>query len=61
MSYAKPLIVQENKNILLQEPDEKKPKDVALFREVRNQLARFAELVKSPGQIQTYRVTPISL
>ena len=31
------------------------------FEQVRDELARFAELVKSPEHIHTYRITPLSL
>lgn len=49
-----PLIVQSDRTLLL---------EVAhpAFEQVRCDLARFAELVKSPEHIHTYRVTPLSL
>ena len=49
-----PLIVQSDRTLLL---------EVAhpYFEQVRDELARFAELVKSPEHIHTYRVTPLSL
>jgi DNA excision repair protein ERCC-3 len=49
-----PLIVQSDRTLLL---------EVAhpAFEEVRDELARFAELVKSPEHIHTYRITPLSL
>ncbi|MDP2877320.1 MAG: helicase-associated domain-containing protein, partial [Holophaga sp.] len=49
-----PLIVQSDRTLLL---------EVAhpAFEQVRDELARFAELVKSPEHIHTYRVTPLSL
>ena len=49
-----PLIVQSDRTLLL---------EVAhpAFEEVRDELARFAELVKSPEYIHTYRITPLSL
>lgn len=56
MSYhpENPLIVQSDRTILLEteHPD---------FIEVRNQLMAFAELVKSPEYVHTYRITPLSL
>ena len=49
-----PLIVQSDRTLLL---------EVAhpAFEQVRDELIRFAELVKSPEHIHTYRVTPLSL
>lgn len=49
-----PLIVQSDRTLLLEvaHPD---------FEQVRDELARFAELVKSPEHIHTYRITPLSL
>ena len=49
-----PLIVQSDRTLLL---------EVAhpTFEQVRDELARFAELVKSPEHIHTYRITPLSL
>ena len=49
-----PLIVQSDRTLLL---------EVAhpAFETVRDELARFAELVKSPEHIHTYRITPLSL
>jgi DNA excision repair protein ERCC-3 len=49
-----PLIVQSDRTLLL---------EVAhpAFEQVRDELAGFAELVKSPEHIHTYRVTPLSL
>lgn len=49
-----PLIVQGDRTLLL---EVKHP----LFDEVRDCLATFAELVKSPEYIHTYRLTPLSL
>jgi DNA excision repair protein ERCC-3 len=48
------LIVQSDRTLLL---------EVAhpAFEQVRDELARFAELVKSPEHIHTYRITPLSL
>ena len=49
-----PLIVQSDRTLLL---------EVAhpAFEQVRDELARFAELVKSPEHMHTYRITPLSL
>jgi DNA excision repair protein ERCC-3 len=49
-----PLIVQSDRTLLL---------EVAhpAFEAVRDELARFAELVKSPEHIHTFRITPLSL
>ncbi len=49
-----PLIVQSDRTLLLEvvHPD---------FEQVRDELASFAELVKSPEHIHTYRITPLSL
>ncbi len=49
-----PLIVQSDRTLLLEvaHPD---------FEQVRDELSRFAELVKSPEHIHTFRVTPLSL
>ena len=49
-----PLIVQSDRTLLLEvaHPD---------FEQVRDELSRFAELVKSPEHIHTYRITPLSL
>jgi DNA excision repair protein ERCC-3 len=53
-SDAKPLIVQRDRTVLL---DLHAPgADL-----VRRRLARFAELVKSPDHLHTYRLTPLSL
>jgi len=49
-----PLIVQSDRTVLLEV-------DNALYAEARDQLARFAELEKSPEHFHTYRITPISL
>jgi DNA excision repair protein ERCC-3 len=48
------LIVQSDRTLLLEVAHPN-------FEEVRDELARFAELVKSPEYIHTYRVTPLSL
>lgn len=49
-----PLIVQRDHTLML---------EVAhpAFRDVRDALSTFAELVKSPSNIHTYRITPLSL
>lgn len=49
-----PLIVQGDRSILLEV-------NSSLYEEARDCLARFAELVKSPEFIHTYRITPLSL
>ena len=49
-----PLIVQGDHTILVEV-------DNPLYAEARDSLARFAELVKSPEHIHTYRVTPLSI
>lgn len=51
---ANPVIVQSDKSVLLEV-------DNPLYEEARDSLARFAELVKSPEYIHTYRITPLSL
>ncbi len=50
----KPLIIQTDGTVLLFV-------DAPGFREVRAELSLFAELVKSPEYVHTYRITPISL
>jgi len=49
-----PLIVQSDNTILLEVIN-------PLFEEGRDMLAHFAELVRSPEHIHTYRLTPLSL
>ena len=49
-----PLIVQSDRTLLLEVSH-------PAFEDVRDELARFAELVKSPEHIHTYRITPLSL
>lgn len=49
-----PLIVQSDKTILLETHSDR-------FEEARDALSGFAELVKSPEHIHTYRITPLSL
>jgi len=53
-NLANPLIVQSDKTVLLEA-------DNPCYEECRDQLARFAELVKSPEHVHTYRITPLSL
>ncbi|HIJ64403.1 MAG TPA: DEAD/DEAH box helicase family protein [Candidatus Hydrogenedentes bacterium] len=50
----KPAIVQSDRSILLET-------DGPAFEDARDCLAAFAELVKSPEHIHTYRITPLSL
>src|SRR6266496_2689716 len=56
MVYApqNPLIVQSDRSLLLEV-------DNPLYTAARDDLARFAELEKSPEHIHTYRITPLSL
>ena len=51
---TKPLIVQSDRSILLET-------DGPSFEDARDAIAAFAELVKSPEHIHTYRVTALSL
>ncbi|HNR32545.1 MAG TPA: helicase-associated domain-containing protein, partial [Candidatus Hydrogenedentes bacterium] len=50
----KPVIVQSDRSVLLET-------DGPMFEDARDSLAAFAELVKSPEHIHTYRITPLSL
>ncbi|SMO61817.1 DNA repair helicase XPB [Melghirimyces algeriensis] len=50
----KPLIVQDKQKILLEA-------DHPSYIEVRNRLSTFAEPVKTPDPLHTYRMTPVSL
>jgi DNA excision repair protein ERCC-3 len=56
MNYdaGQPLIVQSDFTVLLEVGH-------ARFEQVRSFLNRFAELIKSPEHIHTYRITPLSL
>src|SRR5205814_10616097 len=56
MPYApqNPLIVQSDRSLLLEV-------DNPLYEAARDELARFAELEKSPEHIHTYRISPLSL
>ena len=49
-----PLIIQSDRSILMET-------DGPLFEDARDAIAGFAELVKSPEHIHTYRITPLSL
>ncbi|HEY7983378.1 MAG TPA: helicase-associated domain-containing protein, partial [Ktedonobacterales bacterium] len=49
-----PAIVQSDRTILLEV-------EHPLHAEARDALSRFAELVKSPEHMHTYRLTPLSL
>lgn len=51
---ANPLIVQGDHTVLVEV-------DTPRYEEARNALVRFAELVKSPEHIHTYRLTPLSI
>ncbi|TFF91894.1 DEAD/DEAH box helicase [Candidatus Thorarchaeota archaeon] len=53
-SPMNPLIVQSDKSVLLEV-------DNPQYEDARDSLARFAELVKSPEYVHTYRITPLSL
>jgi len=50
----KPLILQSDRSILLHT-------DSPIYSEVRDNLTQFAELVKSPEYVHTYRISPLSL
>ena len=56
MSYnpTNPVIVQSDRTVLLEVNN-------PLYEAARDELARFAELEKSPEYIHTYRITPLSL
>ena len=49
-----PLIVQGDQSVLAEVASPR-------FGEARDRLARFAELVKSPEHVHTYRITPLSV
>ncbi len=53
-SPQNPLIVQGDHTVLLEV-------DNPLYENARDALARFAELVKSPEHVHTYRLTPLSI
>src|SRR5439155_11699936 len=52
--YENPFIVQSDHTVLVEV-------DSPRYVEGRDALARFAELVKSPEHIHTYRITPLSI
>ncbi|SMF87968.1 DNA excision repair protein ERCC-3 [Paenibacillus uliginis N3/975] len=54
MIKDKPCIVQRDRTILLEV-------EHSGFEEAREQLSRYADLVKSPSSFHTYRITPLSL
>lgn len=54
LRYDGPLIVQADRQVLL---DERHPR----ANEARESLSRFADLVKRPGDLHTYRITPLSV
>ncbi len=54
MKPENPLIVQGDMTLLVEVHS-------PLYEEVRDKLARFAELVKSPEHIHTYKITPLSI
>ena len=54
LASTNPLIVQSDTSVLLEV-------DNPLYEAARDELARFAELEKSPEHIHHYRVTPLSL
>ena len=49
-----PLIVQGDHTVLVEV-------DSPRYEEARDRLARFAELVKSPEHVHTYRISPLSI
>jgi DNA excision repair protein ERCC-3 len=51
---TRPLIVQSDRTLLLET-------DNPYYEEARDALTQFAELVKSPEHVHTYRITPLSL
>src|SRR5438094_987880 len=52
--YENPLIVQSDHTVLVEV-------DSPCYVEARDALGRFAELVKSPEHVHTYRITPLSI
>lgn len=54
ISYDKPLIIQSDRSLLLEVQNNH-------FEQAREHIAKFAELIKSPEYIHTYRITPLSL
>jgi DNA excision repair protein ERCC-3 len=53
-NHNNPLIIQSDMTMLLEV-------DSPLYEEVRDAVAPFAEIIKSPEHVHTYRITPISL
>jgi len=53
-NLSNPLIIQSDSSLLLETNN-------PLYEEIRDYLVLFAELVKSPEHIHTYRLTPLSL
>jgi DNA excision repair protein ERCC-3 len=49
-----PIIVQSDKTLLVEVNN-------VLYTEVRDKLSRFAEIIKSPEYIHTYKISPLSL
>jgi len=54
MSQDKPLIIQSDGSVLAEVAS-------SLYPEARDRLARFAELIKSPEHIHTYKISPLSI
>lgn len=54
MNIHNPLIVQSDRTLLLEVQN-------PLYEKVRDAIAAFAELLKSPEYIHTYRITPLTL
>lgn len=54
ISPNNPIIVQSDKTLLVEVNNE-------LYTEVRDKLSRFAEVIKSPEYIHTYKISPLSL
>lgn len=54
MKSHNPLIIQSDRTLLLEVQN-------PLFEEVRDAISPFADLLKSPEYIHTYRITPLSL
>ena len=54
MKHENPLIIQGDMTLLVEV-------HAPLYEEVRDKLSRFAELIKSPEHIHTYKITPLSI
>ena len=54
MDPSRPLIIQNDLSILLETHHPE-------FEMLQGKLARFADLVKSPEHLHTYRITPLTL